>query len=103
MNKKEIITINGSLGSGKSSTADLVAKELGFMRFSSGDFMRKINHELINMKKNKSAIEVAEIENKINEIQTYVQYYPNWNLTSTKEKLIGDVEELIHLEAIHSS
>lgn len=42
MNKKEIITINGCLGSGKSSTADLVAKALEYQRFSSGDFMRKI-------------------------------------------------------------
>ncbi|MCX6747482.1 MAG: AAA family ATPase [Candidatus Nomurabacteria bacterium] len=40
--KKEIITINGFPGSGKSSTANLVAKTLGFERFSSGDFMRKI-------------------------------------------------------------
>lgn len=42
MDKKEIIAITGTLGSGKSSTADLVAKEFGFKRFSSGDFMRKI-------------------------------------------------------------
>lgn len=42
MPKKEIITISGTLGSGKSSTSDLVAKELGYTRFSSGDFMRKI-------------------------------------------------------------
>src|ERR1035437_2236222 len=40
--KKKIITIAGAPGSGKSSTADRVAKELGFQRFSSGDFMRKI-------------------------------------------------------------
>jgi len=40
--KKEIITINGCLGGGKSSTADLVAQKLGYTRFSSGDFMRKI-------------------------------------------------------------
>ncbi|MFA6257255.1 MAG: AAA family ATPase [Candidatus Paceibacterota bacterium] len=40
--KKEIITITGTLGSGKSSTADLVAEKLGFTRFSSGDFMRKL-------------------------------------------------------------
>ena len=40
--KKKIITISGRPGSGKSSTADRVAKELGFDRFSSGDFMRKI-------------------------------------------------------------
>jgi len=40
--KKEIITISGFPGSGKSSTADNVAKKLGFNRFSSGDFMRRI-------------------------------------------------------------
>ena len=40
--KKEIIAISGALGSGKSSTADLVAKRLDYTRFSSGDFMRKI-------------------------------------------------------------
>ena len=44
--KKEIITIGGSPGSGKSSTADLIAQELGFKRFSSGDFARKIALEL---------------------------------------------------------
>ena len=45
MNKKEIITIAGAPGSGKSSTADLVAKKLNFKRFSSGEFMRKIAME----------------------------------------------------------
>lgn len=44
--KKEIITIAGTLGSGKSSTANLVAEHLGFTRFSSGDFMRKIALDL---------------------------------------------------------
>lgn len=46
MAKKEIITITGTLGSGKSSTADLVAKKLGFGRFSSGDFMRRLAVEM---------------------------------------------------------
>jgi cytidylate kinase len=40
--KKEIITLTGFPGSGKSSTADGVAEALGFKRFSSGDFMRQI-------------------------------------------------------------
>src|ERR1035437_3393496 len=44
--KKEIITICGSLGSGKSSTADLVAQKLGYKRFSSGDFFRQVGVEL---------------------------------------------------------
>lgn len=42
MIKKEIITICGNLGSGKSSTADMVAKKLEYKRFSSGDFFREI-------------------------------------------------------------
>ena len=44
--KKDIITICGGLGSGKSSTARGVAKELGFEHFSSGDFFRQVGLEL---------------------------------------------------------
>lgn len=42
---KEIITISGLPGSGKSTIADRVADELGWNRFSSGDFMREMAHE----------------------------------------------------------
>jgi CMP/dCMP kinase len=38
--KKKVITIAGALGSGKSSTANGVAHELGYQRFSAGDFQR---------------------------------------------------------------
>jgi cytidylate kinase len=38
--KKEVITLTGSLGSGKSSTSTGVAKALGYERFSAGDFQR---------------------------------------------------------------
>ena len=44
--KKEIISITGTLGSGKSSTSNLVAKKLDYKRFSAGDFFRKIGLEL---------------------------------------------------------
>lgn len=44
--KKEIITICGGLGSGKSSTARMVAEKLGFEFFSSGDFFRQAGVEL---------------------------------------------------------
>ena len=44
--KKEIITICGGLGSGKSSTAKGVAQTLGFQHFSSGDFFRQVGLEL---------------------------------------------------------
>lgn len=43
--KKHIVTIAGLPGSGKSSTADGVAKALGYQRFSSGDYWRDIAHK----------------------------------------------------------
>ncbi len=61
--KKEIITINGLPGSGKSSTADFVAKELGFKRFSSGDFMRKIATDM-GISLNELSV-MAEIDHSI--------------------------------------
>lgn len=45
MDKKRIITIAGKLGSGKSSTAKLVAKELSYKHYSTGDFMRSIAND----------------------------------------------------------
>jgi CMP/dCMP kinase len=43
--RKELITIAGSLGSGKSSTAKAVARALEYRHFSSGDLFRKIASE----------------------------------------------------------
>jgi cytidylate kinase len=42
MDKKHIITIAGSLGSGKSSTAKMIANILKYEHYSTGDFMRSI-------------------------------------------------------------
>src|SRR3989338_2801669 len=43
--KKELITIAGPLGSGKSSTAKAGARELGYKHFSSGELSREIATE----------------------------------------------------------
>jgi cytidylate kinase len=40
--KKQIITLAGSPGSGKSSTAKAIASTLGFRHFSSGDLFRQL-------------------------------------------------------------
>jgi len=69
--KKEIITINGFPGSGKSSTANSVAKTLGFERFSSGDFMRKIAVDMgltineLNIKAETNPSIDTEIDNEV--------------------------------------
>ena len=43
--KREIITIAGSPGAGKSSTAEALAAALGFRHFSSGDLFRQLAAE----------------------------------------------------------
>lgn len=43
--KKEIITIGGRPGSGKSTTAKGIAARLGYTHFSSGDLFRAVSHE----------------------------------------------------------
>lgn len=68
--KKEIITITGKPGSGKSSTADLIAKELGYQRFSSGDFMRQIALETgisLNDLSKQAEADNGEIDKKIDD------------------------------------
>lgn len=45
MAQKHIITIAGKLGSGKSSTAKMIAEILGYKHYSTGDFMRAIANE----------------------------------------------------------
>lgn len=45
MEKKQIITIAGKPGSGKSSTSKRIAAELGYKHFSSGDLFRAIGKE----------------------------------------------------------
>lgn len=45
MEKKHIITIDGKPGSGKSTTANLVATILGYQRYSAGSVMREMAKE----------------------------------------------------------
>lgn len=67
---KDIITIAGTLGSGKSSTAKGVASALGFKHFSSGDLFRQIaaergeSIEAINL----SAEGQKEIDHQVDEL-----------------------------------
>ncbi len=65
--KKNIITLAGRPGSGKSSTAKLVAKQLGFEHFSSGDLFRSVAKEqgVDVLQANLSAEQNAEIDHLV--------------------------------------
>lgn len=67
--KKHIITIAGRPGSGKSTTAKLVAGELGYDHFSSGDLFRAIAKEQQQdvLSANVAAEEDASIDHKVDQ------------------------------------
>lgn len=87
--KKEIITICGGLGSGKSSTAKKVAEVLGFKHFSSGDFFRQVGVEL--------GLSVNEI-NKRAETDPEIDYRTDQKLRDLKDssKVVIDSRTAFH-------
>lgn len=87
--KKEIITICGGLGSGKSSTAKMVAKLLNYQHFSSGDFFRQVGIEL--------GLSVNEI-NKKAETDPDIDFRTDEKLRQLrdKEKIVVDSRTAFH-------
>jgi cytidylate kinase len=69
MERKHIITISGKPGSGKSSTADRVAKMLNFTRHSSGDMVRNLLQQkrLTLAEYNEQALNDHALDEKVDE------------------------------------
>lgn len=83
--KKRIITIAGKPGSGKSTTAKLLAERLQLTHYSTGDFFRQIGKEmgLDALETNKAAENAKEIDHKVDE----------------RQKLLGETEDNFVIDA----
>jgi CMP/dCMP kinase len=81
---KNIITLTGDLGSGKSKTGKLIASALGFDYISTGDIQRKLASELhlTTLEMNKLAEINPSIDEKIDSIFI--------NLKDTPQRLVVD-------------
>jgi len=73
-----IITISGTPGSGKSSTAKLLAKKMGLKHYSTGDYMRKIAD-----KKNVSLLEISKLAEKDTSIDLELD---QWQISLRKDE-----------------
>ena len=62
-----------------------------------GDFMRKENLYLSQLAEALGPEISEEIKLKLTEMQTYLQFYPNWNLDLTKHHLLVDARELMQM------
>jgi CMP/dCMP kinase len=65
--KKEIITITGKPGSGKSTTANILAAKLGYDRYSAGTFIRQIAQQrgISNEEANRQAVNDPSIDREM--------------------------------------
>ena len=68
-----------------------------------GDFMRKANVYLQSLKAAGKARANPEIEKRIAEMQLYIQYFPNWNVDSTRSRILKDAEALRTSWGAHSA
>ncbi len=82
--KKQIITVAGKPGSGKSTTSKLLAAQLGFTHYSTGDFFREIGQSrgLDVLAANKAAMSAQEIDHMVDERQK--------QLGETEDKFVID-------------
>lgn len=57
-----------------------------------GDFLKKANLYLNELHHELSKSSYEDIEQKITEMQTYLQFRSNWQIASTKERILKDAQ-----------
>lgn len=66
-----------------------------------GDFMRRANHYLNELKKDLSPYISEEEKKKINDIQLHLQLSPNWKIEPTRKHVVEAVVELESPQKLH--
>ncbi len=111
--KKQIITIAGRPGCGKSSTAKAVAEHLGYHHFSSGDLFRAIAREqgIDLMQANLSAEQNTEVDHLVDrrlqeigkkESQIVIDSRTAWHWMPTSFKVFLNLDLQVAAERILS-
>lgn len=114
MEKKQIITISGRPGSGKSTAAKAIAAVLGYQHFSSGDLFRAIARErgIDVLQANLSAEENAEIDHLVdgrlrdigaNENQVVIDSRMAWHWMPFSFKVFLDLDLAVAAQRILAS
>lgn len=67
-----------------------------------GDFMRESNVHLDHLCREIPPVGDSEINKKLVEMKLYLQYSPNWDIESTRARLIQDAKYLDELINAHN-
>ena len=73
----------------------------GILESDYGDFMRKANQHIRELKNEMQFLHYPDVDRKVGEIQNYVQFYPTWMIESTREKAIQDAKVIDELLLAH--
>jgi hypothetical protein len=72
------------------------------LQYDYGDFMRSANTYLNHLRDVLSSLGDAEINKKIDDMQSYLQFSPNWDdVEGTRAKLLRDAHYLDEVLAAH--
>lgn len=59
-----------------------------------GDFMRKANHHFIILQEQLGTERDKSVQDILFQIKLHLQYTPNWNIESTRNYLLNEIELL---------
>lgn len=68
-----------------------------------GDFMRKANLYLNELLENEEIAQNPILLARVEAMQKYIQFQPNWDIESTREQIHVDAENLMFLGSIYAS
>lgn len=60
-----------------------------------GDFMRRANMHLHELRDALHGVQDERVADKIDEMKLYVQYAPSWDIESTRDRILDDSKLLI--------
>lgn len=66
-----------------------------------GDFMRSAYDLLLKLRNDVSYYADPDIQTRIESMKTYLQFNPNWEIESTRNKLLADAVEIDELIKNH--
>lgn len=73
-------------------TAKFSAEISDILENDYGDFMRPANLYLNSLRCDLKLVDDFNINQKINQMQYYLQFSPNWNIESTRKLLARDID-----------
>ena len=64
-------------------------------------FMKKVNHYLLDLMNEMNHYPYEDIRNKLQDMQGYIQFNPNWKVEPIIEKVIQDAQYIDNLLVAH--